>query len=163
SSRLALRAPRPPRCSRYFRRAARVLCLVVSSSARVYAGGFELAEQSPKGVATSGAQTAVADDASAVYYNPAGLAFQTGLSALVGGNLIVADTDVTLAGTKVADISHVSVAPTIYVGQRIGKHLAVGIGAFSNFGEHFSYGPNWAGRFSGTLVDVTTATINPSV
>ena len=47
--------------------------------------------------------------------------------------------------------------------QRLGPHFAVGVGVFSNFAEHLEYPAGWAGRHSGTFLDLTTTTINPSV
>lgn len=54
-----------------------------------HAGGFELVEQSPAGVATAGAQTADADGAAAVYYDPAALLFRAGLTVQGGASLAV--------------------------------------------------------------------------
>jgi long-chain fatty acid transport protein len=127
-----------------------------------HAGGFELIEQSPQGVATVGAQTAVANDASAIYYNPAGLAFQPGFGALVGGNVGYVSTQVDSTGQTVSP-QRTAAAPTVYVAQRLGKHWAIGLGSFANFAEHFKYPQDFNGRFLATFVDVTTGTINPVV
>jgi long-chain fatty acid transport protein len=137
-----------------------VALLFVPAVAR--AGGFEILEQSPQGVATVGAQTAVAEDASAVFYNPAGMAFQPGMGALVGGTLGYVSSEVDSTGQTV-NPTHVGVAANLYLSQRLGKHWAIGIGAFSNFAEHFNYPSDFNGRFLGQFVDVTTATINPAV
>lgn len=139
-----------------------VAALVVGAAPRaLHAGGFELAEQSPAGVATVGAQGAVAADPSTIYYNPAGMTFQPGLGALVGGNLGIVDTRVE-AGETVRP-THVAVGPTVYVSQRLGRRFAVGIGGFSNFAEHFDYPNDWVGRYAGQYVDLTTYTFNPNV
>lgn len=123
-------------------------------------GGFELDEQSAAGVGMAGAHAAVADDPSAIYYNPAGLGFQPGFGALIGGNLIIARTEVT---PDKLTLWHPAVAPTLYVSQRFGRFIALGVGAFTNFGEHFSYPEGWRGRFQGYFIDITTATIQPTL
>jgi long-chain fatty acid transport protein len=123
-------------------------------------GGFEIDEQSAKGVGMAGAQTAVADDPSAIYYNPAGLGFQPGFSALLGGNLIVARTHVTPDNVTVW---YPGVAPTVFVSQRLGEHVAVGVGGFTNFAEHFSYPVNWRGRFQGSFIDIRTFMLQPTI
>jgi long-chain fatty acid transport protein len=123
-------------------------------------GGFQLDEHSAAGVGMAGAQTAIADDPSAIYYNPAGLGFQPGFGAQVGGNLIIARTHVSPDGVT---LWHTVFAPTLFVAQRIGNHVAFGIGLFSNFGEHFEFPPEWRGRFAGYMVDVTTATFQPTL
>lgn len=52
-----------------------ILCI---SSFFVHAEGFKLFNNGGKAATLAGAFTARADDSSAVYYNPAGLAFLTG-------------------------------------------------------------------------------------
>lgn len=134
---------------------------LVASPRALYAGGFELAEQSPAGVATVGAQTAVAADAATVYYNPAGMAFQPGLGALAGGNLGFINTQVEAGQTVRPD--HVAFGPTVYAAQRLGRHFAVGVGGFAQWAEHFDYPRDWLGRYLGTFVDLTTYTFNVNV
>jgi long-chain fatty acid transport protein len=136
-----------------------IVAIVLAAPRISHGGGFEIAEQSPQGIATVGAQTAVAEDAAAVYYNPAGLAFQPGFGALAGGQLAYVDTRVS-AGETIRT-NHTGVAPTLFGSQRLGKHFAIGIGSYANFAEHFKYPQDWSGRFLGSFVDVTTATINP--
>ena len=52
--------------------------------------------QSPAGMALAGAMSARADDASAIFYNPAGLGFQSGLSVLAGVALAIPSQHATL-------------------------------------------------------------------
>ena len=61
-----------------------------SLPASAIAAGFQMADQGPKAVGMGGAFTAVADDASALWYNPAGIAFQPGGQVMLGGNAIIA-------------------------------------------------------------------------
>jgi long-chain fatty acid transport protein len=143
--------------------AAIVLCL----PARAFAGGFELFEQSPAGVGTAGAQSAVTDDPGAVFANPARMTYQKGLGILAGLNIIHSDTHVSPPaglGTS-ADSVNTAVAPTLYLVQRIGARFAVGVGAFSNFDDiqKWPSNDNFGGRFLGYGVNLTTFTINPSV
>src|SRR3954451_7898666 len=101
-------------------------CVLVSAlaPAAFASGGFEIDEQSAPGVGMAGAQTAIADDPSAIYYNPAGLGFQPGFGALIGGNLIIARTHVSPDGVT---LWHTAFAPTVFVAQRIGSHVAFGV------------------------------------
>jgi long-chain fatty acid transport protein len=144
------------------------LVVVTLVAGRAFAGGFEIIEQSPTGTATAGAQTARADDPSAVYYNPAGLAYQRGFGLLAGANLLRNDVTVASSGASSPAFPTVSGTgtigtPTVFLSQRLGPHFGVGVGVFSNFAEHLEYPSTWAGRFSGTFLDLTTTTINPSV
>jgi long-chain fatty acid transport protein len=135
------------------------VCLAPAPPAHA-SGGFEIDEHSAPAVGMAGTQTAIADDPSAIFSNPAGLAFQPGFGALLGGNLIIARTHVSPDGIT---LWHPAVEPTLFVAQRLGRHLAVGLGAFSNFDEHFEFPSQWRGRFIGYFVDITTATINPTL
>ncbi len=143
--------------------------IVVLAARLAFAGGIEVDEQSARATGTASAQTAVANDPSAVFYNPAGLVDQPGFNALVGGSLIYAVTRATpidattgAAGATVT-ATHPYLLPTLFLSQRLGKHVALGIGAYSEWGEHFGWPTNWPGRFIGQFVDITTATIDFSV
>src|SRR3954451_3986771 len=98
-------------------------CVLVSAlaPAAFASGGFEIDEQSAQGVGMAGAQTAIADDPAAIYYNPAGLGFQPGGGGLIGGNLIIARTHVSPDNIT---LWHTVFAPTFYGSLRIGKHFA---------------------------------------
>ena len=143
-------------------RALLAIAVVLASPVRARAGGWEQSEQSPAAVGTVGAQTARADDPSAVYYNPAGLAFQRGLGVLGGVDVVSQSIAVSTPSAPTVNGSGTVATPTVFVSERLGPHFAVGIGVFSNFVQHVEY-PDWAGRRSGTFFDLTTTTINPTV
>jgi long-chain fatty acid transport protein len=121
------------------------------------AGGFEWTEQSPRGTATVGAQTAVADQADGVYYNPAGLTQLSGLSVLAGANLVVTTIKLDSPTTSTAGDGLFG-APALYAAYRFNSRFAVGLGAFSEFVENVRYD-----LFLHTDVDLRTTTINPAV
>jgi len=54
------------------------------------AGGFQIGEMATRSAGMGSAFTAVADDASAAWHNPAGVAFTTGSQIMVGGDAIIA-------------------------------------------------------------------------
>lgn len=138
-----------------------VTLLVLSASPAAWAtGGIQIEEQSAPATAMAGAQTAVANDPAAIFYNPAGLGFQRGFGLQLGGEIIVANTKVS---PDHLSLTHTSVIPNFYVAQRFGRHVALGIGGFANMGEHFDYPSGWRGRFEGFFIDVTTYTFNPTL
>ncbi len=55
----------------------------------VQAGGFQIGEMATRSTGMGSAFTAVSDDASAAWHNPAGAAFTTGSQIMVGGDLII--------------------------------------------------------------------------
>jgi long-chain fatty acid transport protein len=141
-----------------------VAVAVALTAGRAFAAGFERAEQSPEAVATAGAQTADADAAAAVYYDPAALAFQRGLTVQGGATILLYRGTVTpsTGGGDVAGSADFA-TPTVFVGQRVAARFAVGIGVFDPFAWSIAYAPSWAGRFAGTSVDVRALAINPSL
>ncbi|MCA1663276.1 MAG: outer membrane protein transport protein, partial [Myxococcales bacterium] len=118
-------------------------------TARAHAGGFELVEQSPEAVATAGAQTADAHAAAAAYYNPAALAFQPGVTAQAGANLLVYRGTATPPTGGATASSGLYATPTLFGAARIASRYAVGIGLFDPFAASVVYPAGWAGRFAG--------------
>jgi len=66
-----------------FQRVLFVFSALLVAATQVQANGFQLPEQGVRAMGMANAFTAVADDASAMWYNPAGIAF------LKGGNLML--------------------------------------------------------------------------
>lgn len=76
-----------------------VLCCMFVTS--VEAGGFASPNMSASGMGVANAVVAGADDVSAAAYNPAGIAWQDGIQAMVGTNLQYRNSSVDL-GTGIA-------------------------------------------------------------
>jgi len=67
-----------------------LLMLVISSlSVSLFAGGFALSGVGSRATAMGGAFRGLSDDATAMFWNPAGLAFQDGLKVDLGGTFIM--------------------------------------------------------------------------
>jgi long-chain fatty acid transport protein len=142
------------------RNAILFLLVVVTPGLARASGGFQIDEQSATAAGMAGAQTAVATDASCMFYNPAGMTFRAGYSGTASLNIVSADTTVRPDGVHAR---HVAAAPSLYGTQRLGKYVAVGLGGFVNFAEHFDYPPGFRGRFQGYFIDITTLTLNAAV
>ena len=137
-----------------------VVCLTLCAFAGVArAGGFEIGELGAAATGMAGAFAAKADDPSTIFYNPGGLADQRGLQLYVGTTLISGQPSST---PQSGDFIFVPL-PTVYVSYGLPHDIAVGIGAFSQFGLKVDWPSNWAGRFLVTRVELDTVTINPSV
>jgi long-chain fatty acid transport protein len=135
------------------------LCLLAPVAA--FAGGFEIVEQSPAGVALAGAMTGRADDPSAMFYNPAGLTKQRGLGFLGGGGGWAYDGHVNSpGGGPTTNSSGATGLPMVYLTQRLGPYVGIGFGAFTQFASHVEYPQAWPGALAGTRFHLTTTTIN---
>lgn len=66
-----------------------LLVLISSLSVSLFAGGFALSGVGSRATAMGGAFRGLSDDATAMYWNPAGLAFQDGNSVSLGGTFIM--------------------------------------------------------------------------
>lgn len=151
----------------------RMLIVVVTLSSLpnlAHAGGIEIDEQSARATGTAGAQTAVANDPAAVFYNPAGLVDQPGFNAMVTGTIIytwtqaiTGDPPMVTNGATATTATHTAFLPTLFLSQRLGKHVAIGAGMYTQWGEHFGWPTNWPGRFVGQFIDIQSATFDLSV
>ncbi|HEX8951138.1 MAG TPA: outer membrane protein transport protein, partial [Polyangia bacterium] len=110
-----------------------------------------------------------ANDPAAVFYNPAGLVDQPGFNALIAGTIIYTWTQAITGDPPSAPsgvtttATHTAFLPNLFLSQRLGKHVALGLGMYTEWGEHFGWPTNWPGRFVGQFIDVTTATFDFSV
>ncbi len=103
-----------------------------------FAAGFAYPDNGVEAMGRAGAFTAKADDGTAIYYNPAGLAEQDGLRITVDANFVnnaitFQRTDpVTGApiGPAVSNAAPMFVAPFVAVSYQIVKHLTVAIGVY---------------------------------
>lgn len=159
------------------------LALAVASaslfSSTAMASGFKLNEQSASGVGTAYAgRAAVVEDASTVYYNPAGMSKLTRPEISVGGAYINIDAEfsngerINPAGTSSkyetgvydhgGSLIPASSIPFVYYAHPINEKLALGFGVFVPFGAHTDYSDNaLSGGFAGKT-ELTTIDFQPA-
>lgn len=156
------------------RRAARLtlltalLCAGASAPRAAQAAAFSIYEQSAAGTALAGAMTARADDASTIFYNPAGLGFLPGLSVLAGATLITAQPQAQTAdGTSYDGKRGNFILPSLFAAARVHDRISVGVGAFASHGLGVDWqvdgGAPFPGRFKVQRASLQTFTINPTV
>lgn len=137
------------------------------------ASGFQLIEQNASGLGNAYAgSAAIADNASTIFYNPAGMTqlqdreFSTGLAA-VGTSF-----NFTNHGSSVGllngsgdggDGGGWGFVPNAYMSWALNKDLYVGVGLGAPFGLKTEYNNPWIGAAQATMFDVKTYNINPSV
>jgi long-chain fatty acid transport protein len=136
-----------------------------------FGSGFLIPEQGAKATAMAGAFAATADDPSAIFYNPAGIAQQReGLSILAGTTLINFTNEFTgdpnsevTAGVEAEYNRHTFNVPNIYVLMPIGNNLTVGFGTFAAFGLRTDWADPFPGRYISKDADLKTMSFNPTV
>lgn len=148
------------------------LILVVFSGA-ASASGFQLLEQNASGLANAYAgSAAVADNASTIYFNPAGM---TQLQAReVSGGLSVVKPSFSfdnkgssvgaLTGTgDGGDAGGWAFIPNGYLSWALSKDLYIGVGVGAPFGLKTEYDNPWVGAAQSIKFDIKTYNINPSI
>jgi long-chain fatty acid transport protein len=137
--------------------------LAAAPAGRARAAGFELLEHGAAATGMVGAFTAKADDPSAIFYNPGGLATQRGLHLYAGTTLIASMNSASFGSTKQDADSQFIPLPTIYAAYGLPHDLAVGVGAFTQFGLQVAWPGGWAGRYVSDKASLDSVTINPTV
>jgi long-chain fatty acid transport protein len=138
------------------------------------ASGFALVEQSVKqvGSAISGG-AASAEDASTVFFNPAGMTRLKGTQVVAGGHLISPSSKFSgsasiagllpISGTNGGDAGSAALVPSLYVSHELNERLRLGLGIGAPFGLSTEYDNDWVGRYHAIKSEVSTFNINPSV
>jgi long-chain fatty acid transport protein len=112
------------------------LFLTVLVASVAFAGGYQINEMGARATGMGGAFVAQASDPSAVYYNPAGLASQKGINALVGLDLIIPSTELKPASgaSAISTESQVFLPLNLYGTYQLDDQTVVGLGIFNPFG-----------------------------
>lgn len=145
------------------------LLLAIFSGA-ASAAAFQLWEQNASGLATAYAgSAAVADNASTVFFNPAGM------TQLKGGQLSVGVTGVgpsykfnnqgsTTTGGNGGDAGSWAAVPNAYMSWQLTPNLFLGLGISAPFGLATEYkDANWVGRVQAIKSEIKTVNYNPSL
>jgi long-chain fatty acid transport protein len=152
-----------------------ILLMVVVS--RADASGFAILEQSVSGLGTAFAGAAVqAEDASTVYFNPAGMTRLTGNRVEAGMHYIVpsarftdhGSTDVlgnplNIHNSDGGNAGVSAVVPNFYFVHSISDRFKLGLGVTAPYGLQTEYDKNWVGRYHSVKTELATIDINPAV
>lgn len=145
-------------------------------SGSAFAAGFQLLEQNASGIGNAYAgSAALADNASTVFYNPAGMTrlrdreYSFGVAAIKpslhfsnNGSSVPAGPAPALEGNG-RDGGSLAFAPNAYLSWALSKDLYAGIGFGAPFGLMTKYQDNWLGAAQSIKFDIKTYNINPSL
>lgn len=151
------------------------LCVLGVASGDLQAAGFSLFEQSASGMGNAFAGAAAsAEDASTIWFNPAGLTQLPGHSVVVAGHAIkpsikfsntasTAPAVISNAGGNGGDAGDLAVVPNLYMSMSLSDQWKIGLGLNVPFGLMTEYDDSFVGRFQGLKSEITTININPTV
>ncbi len=143
-------------------------------SSEVSAAGFALLEQNTSGLGNAYAgSAAVAEDASTIFFNSAGLTQLKRPSLVMNGALIMVKSEFKNGASQPA-FSHAlgssggnaggnTPVPALYVAVPLTDRISGGVGVNAPFGLKTEYSDDWLGRFQGILSDVKTTNINTAL
>lgn len=162
---MAIRSPRAAAATM-----AGALGLALASS-EVRAAGFSIFEQGARGMGFAGAYTAQTQDPSAIFHNPAGIAFLKGKRLYLGGTFVKPYSDFTGADpypgagrTETGDVGAIPL-PAIYYSQQFSDRLTFGLGVNAPFGlkTQWANPDTYSGRYVSLLADLKSLSLNPVV
>ncbi|HEX5337334.1 MAG TPA: outer membrane protein transport protein [Gallionella sp.] len=141
---------------------------LLAASGGAMASGFGLLEQNASGLGNSYAGgAAAAEDASTIFFNPAGMTRLKGKQLLVAANGIqptIKFSGTGQPGTDMGgDAGRLAVVPSGYFAMEINPQWRVGVGFGVPFGLQTEYSPTWVGRAHAIKSKIETINLNPSV
>ncbi len=144
-------------------------------ASHAHAAGFALQEQGASGLGNAySGMAAVAEDASTVWWNPAGMArLAPGKHLALAGVLIAPTTEFHNTASVAAALQPLGgeggnagesqLVPSGFYAMDLGPRWNFGLGINVPFGLSTHYDSGWIGRFQGIKSEVTTINVNPAV
>ncbi|MGL6079750.1 OmpP1/FadL family transporter [Methyloversatilis discipulorum] len=150
--------------------------LTAAFSGQALGAGFAVQNQNGAGTGTAFAgAAATAEDASTVYFNPAGMTYlPMGHSVSVAGTILHRSLDFDNTGSsQVAapfplgdeggDAGGTSLVPAAFYSYAFSDRIRFGVGVSPTFGNKTEYDRTFMGRFQGYHTDLKAINVNPSV
>jgi long-chain fatty acid transport protein len=129
-------------------RTAILLCstLALLAPASLFASGFGYYEQGAKATAMAGAFVGRADDVTAVFYNPAGIAFLDGTNFHFGTHPIKMDFTAKFMGISTDGVNDWLTPASIFFSTKLAKDIYFGFGFYVPFGLTVDWPKSWIGN-----------------
>lgn len=156
---------------------ALALAGTLCATATAYGAGFAITEQSGSGMGNAFAGVAAsAQDASTIFFNPAGMTLLPERQAVGALSVIDASTQFsgnatispllgggTVSGGNGGNPVLTGLVPNFYYQMQVEPRWRVGLGLNSPFGLRTDYPESWKGRYQAIKSQLTTININPSL
>lgn len=135
-----------------------------------HAAGFALVEQNASGLGNAYAgQAASAQDASTIFFNPAGMTLLPDTQLVISGDLIQPSVKFSgtfsspVGGGQGGDAGDVAFVPSLYFTHPLTSGVTLGLGVNAPFGLKTEYDTGWVGRFQALESEIKTINVNPSI
>src|SRR5256885_9520434 len=149
-----------------------VSALGLLAGSEAHAAAFALYEQGVSGLGNAYAgAAAVSEDATTVWWNPAGMSWLPAGKHITGAAAVIAPSTKFSNGASVAppgrplggdggDAGTTVVLPSVFFAMDIGRNWNVGFVINVPFGLKTEYDSTWIGRFQGIKAEVKTVNFN---
>ena len=155
-------------------------CVFFATPIAANAAGFALLEQNASGMGNAYAGgSAIAEDASTIFFNPAGMTYIQGTQAVGALHLINPNAEFNNKGSVAGDFpgpaparplggegpnaGDLAFVPNLYIKMDLNDSVKLGIGLNAPFGLKTEFDNKWIGRFHADKSEFKTININPSV
>lgn len=155
-------------------------CVIFTTPLATQAAGFALIEQNASGMGNAYAgAAAIAEDASTIFFNPAGMTYIQGTQAVGAVHLIKPNAEFHNQGSVAADFpgpppakplgdegpnaGDLAFVPNMYFKTDFNENVKLGLGVNVPFGLKTEYDKEWLGRFQADMSEVKTININPAI
>ncbi|HEB82725.1 MAG TPA: hypothetical protein ENJ11_07675 [Gammaproteobacteria bacterium] len=147
---------------------------IASISSASMAASFQLIEQSASGQGSAYAgAAALGEDASTIYFNPAGMTRLPGQQIVVAGHIVAPVAEFTNKGSTDAlggpltgpesNTGDPAFVPNFYYSAELPNDTYVGVGVNVPFGLSTEYDDGWVGRYHALRSEIASVNINPSI
>lgn len=151
-----------------------VATLLTAAAFQVHAAGFALIEQGASGLGNAYAGAAAsAEDASTIFFNPAGLMHLQGNQFVAAGHIVKPSAEFSgratsplgaaVTGGNGGDAGSATFVPNLYYSRQLPNNFVFGLGINSPFGLKTEYDADWVGRYHAIESDLKTVNINPAI
>jgi long-chain fatty acid transport protein len=143
-----------------------ILLSLILSNTVIYGGGFQVNEHGARVTAMGGAFAGLANDASALYFNAAGITQLRGFNAMLGTTLIFPSTSFRGPSPAVDEVKMVKqmfYPSHIYLTYQITDKLHAGVGMNNPFGLGTKWEDDYVGRFVALETVLRTYAFYPTV
>lgn len=138
-----------------------------------FSAGFAIQEQSISGLGNAYAgAAAAAEDASTVYFNPAGMSLIEKPQLHTGVHFIIPKAGFTNLGTTTLGVrtqgsnatsKEDAIVPNLYYVAPLNDDMVFGVGLSAPFGLTTDYADDWVGRYVARRTELKTVMLNPSL
>jgi len=150
---------------------ALVALMIIVFNPSAHGSGFLIYEHGAVAMAMGGAFIGLANDATAIFHNPAGIAFLEGTQVSAGVTLIFPSTTLALdnwpdpAYQSIDLESQVFYPPTFYITHKFSDDIVAGFGFFAPYGlgTEWPDPANFPLRYIATRANMQTLMFNPTI